>query len=304
MACPAPGCGLHLPPAVAEALLSGSERQRYSDLLAARYVDSNPALKWCPRPGCSHSVALADALQSGGDSSGGGHAAVSRVRLCRQICQKLEMAFRMRACIACINRIMCYLKLFFQLPNMLFASQTSGATCVDVRCKCGHEFCWACQGEAHEPARCSQVHRNSHAIYFAMSSCRLHGHPAEIQLVPVCSCTRSVVTDAKSLCSLESPHKPPSLLRMLPCLHCSFELMCILTPRCERGARSCPGTGKRGKSAQWRGWRSTRAGAAAVTSTWLATRHHGFLAGDSCRGSVRGALDATIHNTPLSHFVL
>lgn len=45
--CPAMGCSYRLPFADAQQLLSKSQRERYEQLLAQNYADTNPAIKWC-----------------------------------------------------------------------------------------------------------------------------------------------------------------------------------------------------------------------------------------------------------------
>ncbi len=45
--CPFVGCSCRLPFADAQQLLSKSQRERFEQLLAQNYADTNPAIKWC-----------------------------------------------------------------------------------------------------------------------------------------------------------------------------------------------------------------------------------------------------------------
>ncbi|KAK9832549.1 hypothetical protein WJX81_008317 [Elliptochloris bilobata] len=65
-ACPAVGCCEALPLASVRAMLSKADTARYERLLAQQYVDANPRLRWCQRPGCGRSLAL-DAREGAAD---------------------------------------------------------------------------------------------------------------------------------------------------------------------------------------------------------------------------------------------
>ncbi|GMH43025.1 hypothetical protein BSKO_10947 [Bryopsis sp. KO-2023] len=58
--CPTPDCNLPLPMESVEKLASKHQSARFKSLLFKRFADSNPAIRWCPRPGCSNSIALVD----------------------------------------------------------------------------------------------------------------------------------------------------------------------------------------------------------------------------------------------------
>ncbi|KAK9815937.1 hypothetical protein WJX72_012289 [[Myrmecia] bisecta] len=56
--CPDPDCSMPLPDSAVVQLLSRADLQRFRRLMAQNYVDSNPCIKWCPRPNCGKAVAL------------------------------------------------------------------------------------------------------------------------------------------------------------------------------------------------------------------------------------------------------
>ncbi|GAB4814287.1 hypothetical protein N2152v2_001333 [Parachlorella kessleri] len=120
--CPQPGCGMPLHVEAAEGLLSRQQYRRYQELLTQSYVDTNPSLRWCPRPGCGNVVRLVGSATAPGALASGSLAG----------------------------------------PGEAAAAAAAGEAAavppaVTVQCACGHSFCWACSGDAHEPATCDQM---------------------------------------------------------------------------------------------------------------------------------------------------
>ncbi|CAL8465257.1 g4792 [Coccomyxa elongata] len=103
--CPFVGCSCRLPFIDALRLLSKSQKERYEQLLAQNYADTNPAIKWCPRAGCGRCLTV-DARVGGADG---------------------------------------------------VAAAAGSGRALDVRCSCGHAFCFSCLRAPHEPATCAAV---------------------------------------------------------------------------------------------------------------------------------------------------
>ncbi len=92
--CPAVGCREALPPAAARALLGKADLARHERLLAQQYVDANPRLRWCQRPGCGRSLAL-DARKGAAD----GVAAAAAHRRALDVACECGAAF----CFSCLG---------------------------------------------------------------------------------------------------------------------------------------------------------------------------------------------------------
>ncbi|BDA50235.1 probable Ankyrin repeat and IBR domain-containing protein 1 [Coccomyxa sp. Obi] len=103
--CPFVGCNCRLSFTDAQRLLSKSQKERYEQLLAQNYADTNPAIKWCPRAGCGRCLTV-DARVGAADG---------------------------------------------------VAAAAGSGRALDVRCSCGHAFCFSCLRAPHEPATCAAV---------------------------------------------------------------------------------------------------------------------------------------------------
>ncbi|XP_066565528.1 ankyrin repeat and IBR domain-containing protein 1-like isoform X1 [Amia ocellicauda] len=57
--CPACGCSQLVPAEIIESIVSKEMYKRYLLFDIKAFVDSNPAIKWCPNPGCERAVILA-----------------------------------------------------------------------------------------------------------------------------------------------------------------------------------------------------------------------------------------------------
>ncbi|XP_033113786.1 ankyrin repeat and IBR domain-containing protein 1-like [Anneissia japonica] len=106
--CPAYDCPKLVPVEVVEDVVPRDIARKYLQFDIRAFVDTNPYIKWCPKPGCSCAVKLPqEALNN---------TASRRARTASP-------------------------------PPMSRA----------VTCSQGHQFCWECCGEPHEPCSCSNL---------------------------------------------------------------------------------------------------------------------------------------------------
>eukprot|EP00884_Botryococcus_braunii_P009051 jgi/Botrbrau1/18147/Bobra.53_1s0018.1 len=58
LGCPQPGCNVPLPRSLVTQLLDSTQLARFDQLQLQKYVDFNPLIKWCQRPGCGKSIVV------------------------------------------------------------------------------------------------------------------------------------------------------------------------------------------------------------------------------------------------------